>query len=108
MTQYLSKRRRAAALVADGCRCVVCGAQEGLSVHHLTPRALGGTHAAENLVTICERCHMRIEHGALVLVRVVARPLLVLLRRLRPLRWPEDTAQVQRLTERWLTRRPAA
>ena len=31
-----------------------------LTVHHIIPREEGGTHAMENLITLCEECHIRV------------------------------------------------
>lgn len=49
---------RRTVLARDGSRCVECGAATGdLHLHHLVPRAFGGTDAADNLVTLCAGCH---------------------------------------------------
>lgn len=84
----MSKRRRIAVLVHDGRRCVVCGARNRLTVHHLKPRALGGPDDVRNVVTLCEGCHTGIERSVHRVVHLVCAPLLVLARLLRPLRWP--------------------
>ena len=56
---------RAAALARDGHRCRICGAREGLHVHHLRPVRLfprvEDAHRLDNLVTLCARCHRRAE-----------------------------------------------
>ena len=46
----------------DGHMCVYCGAtaeSSGSPLHldHLTPRELGGSHEADNLVTACLHCN---------------------------------------------------
>jgi len=50
---------RAAVLARDRHRCTApgCRSTHFLEVHHVTPRAQGGTNQAENLVTLCSRCH---------------------------------------------------
>ncbi|MBK6734015.1 MAG: HNH endonuclease [bacterium] len=50
---------RAAVLVRDRHRCASpgCGATRFLEVHHITPRQAGGANTADNLVTLCSRCH---------------------------------------------------
>ncbi len=50
---------RAKVLARDGHRCATpgCGATRFLEIHHLTPRGDGGSNRAENLVTLCARCH---------------------------------------------------
>jgi hypothetical protein len=46
-------------LTRDSRACAIrsCGAEEDLTVHHILPRAWGGTHHPGNLVTLCTRCH---------------------------------------------------
>lgn len=41
----------------DGNRCRRCPATEDLTIDHIFPRALGGTHAIENLRTLCRSCN---------------------------------------------------
>jgi 5-methylcytosine-specific restriction endonuclease McrA len=50
---------RAAVLARDRHRCTSpgCGATSFLEVHHLKPRHFGGSNRADNLVTLCSRCH---------------------------------------------------
>lgn len=45
----------------DGGRCVRCRATADLTIHHIRPRTLGGTHHHRNLVTLCRSCHDAIE-----------------------------------------------
>lgn len=50
--------RRKALLKRAGNRCEDCGTGEGpFHAHHVRPRALGGSHALENLKLLCEDCH---------------------------------------------------
>ena len=37
--------------------CYRCGWKEGLTVHHVLPKRMGGTNHEENLVSLCEGCH---------------------------------------------------
>jgi group II intron reverse transcriptase/maturase len=46
------------ALERDGYRCVRCGSQEKVHVHHILALSDGGTHELANLETLCERCHV--------------------------------------------------
>jgi 5-methylcytosine-specific restriction endonuclease McrA len=46
------------ALARDGYRCIECRGRENLDVHHIKSRRKGGTDALENLVTLCEKCHV--------------------------------------------------
>ncbi|MBK8164333.1 MAG: HNH endonuclease [bacterium] len=50
---------RAAVLARDRHRCATpgCGSTHFLEVHHVRPRGQGGTNRAENLITLCSRCH---------------------------------------------------
>ncbi len=50
---------RAEVLARDRHRCATpgCGSTHFLEVHHLKPRSRGGSNRAENLVTLCSRCH---------------------------------------------------
>lgn len=50
---------RRAVLARDGHRCTVegCHATHFLEVHHIVPRARGGSNALENLTTLCGACH---------------------------------------------------
>lgn len=50
---------RAGVLARDRHRCTTsgCGATMFLEVHHVVPRHRGGSNRAENLVTLCSRCH---------------------------------------------------
>ena len=54
--------RRVEALERDGWQCVNCKSMQHLDVHHIKQRSLGGTHAMDNLETLCRECH-RIRHG---------------------------------------------
>ena len=54
---------RQAVLERDGHRCAVCGSPRNLHVHHIVPRAAGGRHKSENLVTLCCSCHGAVEAG---------------------------------------------
>ena len=41
----------------DGYRCVMCGAREGLQVHHRNYKKLGCEDVMRDLVTLCPDCH---------------------------------------------------
>ena len=42
--------------------CALCGSIEAMEHHHVLPKALGGTDAKDNLLTLCARHHVAI-HG---------------------------------------------
>lgn len=49
------------ALAADNYTCRFCGAtNKKLSAHHIEYRSQGGEHVLENLISLCEECHLKI------------------------------------------------
>lgn len=50
-TTYILKR--------DGYKCVICGTQDNLHVHHIVPVSVRPDHSEHNLITLCIRCHDR-------------------------------------------------
>jgi 5-methylcytosine-specific restriction endonuclease McrA len=56
---------RAAVLARDRHRCATpgCRSTHFLEVHHVTPRGQGGSNLAENLITLCSRCHGFVHEG---------------------------------------------
>jgi 5-methylcytosine-specific restriction endonuclease McrA len=58
--------RRREVLERDDHRCRVpgCGSAHFLSVHHVEPRAAGGSNASGNLVTLCAGCHRAVHELA--------------------------------------------
>jgi 5-methylcytosine-specific restriction endonuclease McrA len=60
-SKWIRPEKRLAIYARDGFACVCCGAtaEEGvmLSLDHVLPRELGGTHHETNLVTMCVPCN---------------------------------------------------
>ena len=52
---------RRSVLARDGGCCVFCGSVDALTLHHIRPRSLGGSHTRRNLVTLCRDCHDNVE-----------------------------------------------
>ena len=50
---------RQAILKRDNKRCTNCHEEMGLAVHHIVPRAWGGTEHPRNLRTLCAGCHVK-------------------------------------------------
>lgn len=53
-------------LERDGYKCVRCGSDEDLTVHHVDGEGRGSArpnNLLENLLTVCRACHARIHHG---------------------------------------------
>src|SRR4051812_2924536 len=55
------KSQRAAALKRDSEECQECHTSGQLDVHHILPLYLGGTHALDNLISLC-RTHHKEKH----------------------------------------------
>lgn len=45
----------------DGFACAICGSTDRIQCHHIIPYRFSRSHAIENLVTLCRRCHSREE-----------------------------------------------
>lgn len=54
---WISKEKRVAVYLRDGCRCVYCGSQAKLTLDHVKPKAMGGRDLLHNLVTACQPCN---------------------------------------------------
>lgn len=48
---------RQAVFDRDGRACKSCGATDDLSLDHIVPRSMGGSHDESNLQTLCRRCN---------------------------------------------------
>jgi 5-methylcytosine-specific restriction endonuclease McrA len=51
------QRVRQCVLVRDGYRCRVCRTREGVDVHHVRFRSVGGEDSTANCAAICRVCH---------------------------------------------------
>jgi hypothetical protein len=51
----------------DQHACRTCRGPIGLHVHHIKPRAAGGSHAASNLILVCRTCHASVHRGFLAI-----------------------------------------
>lgn len=47
------------------CATPWCRSKKFLDLHHITPRAAGGSHTPTNLISQCGRCHRRVHQGLL-------------------------------------------
>lgn len=52
---------RKKAMERDGYKCVVCERTDRLSVNHMFPRTWGGTDDLDNLETLCNSCHPKVD-----------------------------------------------
>ena len=46
--------------VRDKFRCRHCGTADGVEVHHIKFRSVGGEHSTKNMACICARCHAEV------------------------------------------------
>lgn len=56
-SRYIAPAVKRAVIAAGSCR--YCGATEGLTVDHIIPFALGGTHDPKNLQCACQPCNSK-------------------------------------------------
>jgi 5-methylcytosine-specific restriction endonuclease McrA len=54
---------RREALKRDRRACRICGFTLALNVHHVTPRAEGGTNDLDNVITLCPNHHAMVHAG---------------------------------------------
>lgn len=45
----------------DGHRCVMCGKKGKLHAHHIVPVKISKDNSLNNLVSVCETCHRKLE-----------------------------------------------
>lgn len=48
-----------------GGRCIICGFDEVVEVHHINPRKIGGDDSPENLILLCPNHHALADQGML-------------------------------------------
>jgi len=51
------RRQVAVVLLTPDAKCVYCGSVEDLTLDHIKPQSLGGTHDISNLVVACRTCN---------------------------------------------------
>ena len=73
MTPHLTKKQRLAILERDNYTCKGCGHKgpngyrlDCVQVHHIVSRADNGSNDPSNLITLCVRCHKKIDRPAWV------------------------------------------
>jgi len=71
-TQSVAPSVRRRVLVRDSGRCSVPGCRHSVfvDVHHVDPRADGGDHRMDNLITLCGAHHRAVHRGNLTIARV--------------------------------------
>ena len=64
------EKRRLTVFKRDQWECRGCGfvaegrTGEGLHAHHVTPISEGGSHSLDNLMTLCEDCHVEVHSSS--------------------------------------------
>ena len=48
----------------DGQRCIICGSRYAFPNSHFIRRSQGGLGIPENIVSMCNRCHMMYDQGS--------------------------------------------
>lgn len=62
---------RPAVLERDNHRCVLCGYDQRLTIHHIKPKSIEIDHRLINLAVVCEPCHTRLNRLANKIAAVV-------------------------------------
>ena len=64
----LDENLRIATLIRDGYQCTQCGKRNTrLDAHHIIYREDGGKDTIDNLITLCQACHLKVHQGKLKL-----------------------------------------
>lgn len=53
----------------DGHKCVMCGKKGKLHAHHIVPVRVSKNNSLSNLVSVCEKCHRRLEEVGFSILR---------------------------------------
>ena len=56
---------KARAMIRDSNACLICGFTDAVNVHHIRPKARGGDHSLDNLITLCPNHHALAHLGKL-------------------------------------------
>ena len=57
--QNIPEPLRQTVIARDGGKCLRCQAKDDLTIDHIFPRSVGGSHAITNLRTLCRPCNSR-------------------------------------------------
>lgn len=63
MNANISNKIRRDIYKRDGFRCALCDSTDGLQIHHVIPRGVGGSNSPMNLICLCWRCHNAAHDG---------------------------------------------
>lgn len=59
----IPKKVKDAVWERDGGRCIICGSHNAMPNSHYIRRSRGGLGVEQNIVTMCQRCHMMYDQG---------------------------------------------
>lgn len=45
-------------VLSEHSRCELCGSSRNIEAHHIIPISLGGADCVENILAVCEKCHV--------------------------------------------------
>ena len=60
----ISKKVKDIVWERDGGKCIICGSIYAMPNSHFVRRSQGGKGIPENIVTMCQRCHMMYDQGS--------------------------------------------
>lgn len=60
----ISKKVKDRVWERDNQRCIICGNRQAMPNSHFIRRSQGGLGIEENIVTMCQRCHMMYDQGS--------------------------------------------
>lgn len=49
-----------------GNKCQLCKSKINIHIHHVMPRFKTGKDTLDNLILLCQRCHMKVHHEGLL------------------------------------------
>lgn len=49
--------------IRDGYRCQICGSTDHTEGHHIVDYQYKGRASADNIVTLCHKCHTEVHQG---------------------------------------------
>jgi 5-methylcytosine-specific restriction endonuclease McrA len=61
MYKSIRKNELTRSLLEKQGRCLKCGSEVGLEIHHIRPRIKGGKHEIGNIMLLCHKCHYHFE-----------------------------------------------
>lgn len=54
----------------DSYVCQICGSRDHVEGHHMIDYQYGGAASADNIITLCRKCHKEVHRGHVDLVKL--------------------------------------